>query len=99
MRYLGAQVVLEGALSGQGVALVRHSLAYKYLKQGLISIVDEYEVKSNFSYYLVAPESYMKREKVKDFREWIVQAANEFWQESQSLMPKTRIHLENEHVY
>lgn len=93
IRYAGAQVVLEGALSGQGVALVRHSLAYKALSQGLISSIGDYEVQSNYRYYLVAPEVYFKREKVQRFEKWVSKAADEFYQQSQELMPQHRIKL------
>jgi LysR family glycine cleavage system transcriptional activator len=95
IRYKGAHVVLEGALAGQGVAMVRHSLAWKFIEQGLIQKVDRYEVRSGYSYYLVAPTPYFKREKVTQFEQWITTEAKTFWNRSQEFMGEDRtiIHM------
>ncbi len=82
--YQGAHVVIEGALAVQGIALVRHSLAWKYLQQGLLVKLGDVEVKPRYRYYLVAPQPYFKREKIKQFSEWINQQAQQFWLESES---------------
>jgi DNA-binding transcriptional LysR family regulator len=44
LKYEGAHVVIEGSLTVQGVALVRHSLAWKYIEQGLLVKVSDIEV-------------------------------------------------------
>jgi LysR family glycine cleavage system transcriptional activator len=71
IEYNGSQYVLEGALSVQGVALVKHSIAYRYLQEGQLIRIGNKAMQSRYSYYLCAPESYMKRNKVKLFTKWI----------------------------
>lgn len=69
--YDGTNYVLEGALSAQGVALARHTLAHRYIQEGTLVRIDNVAVKPSYSYYLCAPSSYFEREKVKHFRQWI----------------------------
>ncbi|WP_427983489.1 LysR substrate-binding domain-containing protein [Agarivorans sp.] len=84
LKYQGTHMVIEGALAVQGIALVRHSLAWRYIQQGLLIKLSKVEVKPPYSYYLVAPEPYFNREKIKQFNAWISQQALEFWAESES---------------
>ena len=90
MRYPGAHVVLEGALAVQGVALVRHSLAWKYIQQGLLTRIGQIEVCSAYSYYLVAPPAHFKRDKIRQFSDWLHVEATDFWQASQLEMGNNR---------
>jgi len=90
MRYPGAHVVLEGALAVQGVALVRHSLAWKYIQQGLLTRVSCIEVRSGYSYYLVAPPAHFKRDKIRQFSDWLQVEAADFWHSSQLEMGDNR---------
>ncbi len=83
LKYQGAHMVIEGALAVQGIALVRHSLAWKYIQQGLLVKLGNVEVKPQYRYYLVAPEPYFNREKIKQFSAWIQQQALDFWAESE----------------
>lgn len=80
LAYDGVNYVLEGALSVQGVALARHSLAQRYIEEGTLVRIGNIAVKPNFSYYLCAPEGYFKREKVQIFTDWIRQQADKFQQ-------------------
>lgn len=82
LKYEGAHVVIEGALAVQGVALVRHSLAWKYIEQGLLVKISDIEVCSSYSYWLCAPSAYFKREKVINFSHWIKKQTSDFWQQS-----------------
>lgn len=94
LRYSGAHMVLEGALSVQGVALVRHSLAWKFIEQGLLVKIGDIEVRSSFGYWLCAPPPYFKRDKVIHFTDWIKQQADEFWQNSQKGQSNSRTILD-----
>lgn len=94
--YLGAHMVLEGALSVQGVALVRHSLAWKFIEQGLLVRIGQTEVRSTYGYWLCTPTPYLKREKVNKFYRWIKQEAEEFWQQSQTNQTDTRRIIESD---
>ncbi|MBU2864745.1 LysR family transcriptional regulator [Reinekea forsetii] len=78
LSYSGVHLVLEGALAVQGVALVRHSVAAKYIKQGLLVQLGDVEVESAFHYFLCAPEPYFKRDKVQRFVKWIKDEAEQF---------------------
>jgi len=64
-------MVIEGALAVQCAALVRHSLAWKYIEQGLLVKIGDIEVRSSYSYWLCAPAAYFKRDKVVNFARWI----------------------------
>jgi DNA-binding transcriptional LysR family regulator len=70
-KYDGSQFVMEGALAAQGVALVKHSLACRYLQEGKLVRIGSRVVKSRYSYYLCAPKGYFRREKIKSFISWI----------------------------
>ncbi|UPW17340.1 LysR substrate-binding domain-containing protein [Agarivorans sp. TSD2052] len=89
--YQGAHVVIEGALAVQGIALVRHSLAWKYIQQGMLVKLGDVEVRPRYGYYLVAPEPYFKRDKIQQFSTWIHQQAEQFWQQSQEQQDSSRI--------
>lgn len=82
LKYQGAHVVIEGAIAVQGVALVRHSLAWKYIEQGLLVKISDIEICSSYSYWLCAPLAYFKREKVINFSHWIKNKTNDFWEKS-----------------
>lgn len=91
LKYQGAHMVIEGALAVQGVALVRHSLAWKYIEQGLLVKISDIEVQSSYSYWLCAPPAYLKREKVIKFTHWLKTQTNDFW--LQSMQGKENKHL------
>lgn len=78
LSYTGVHLVLEGALAVQGIALVRHSVAAKYIKQGLLVQIGDVEVESTFHYFLCAPEPFYKRDKVQRFVRWIKAEAEQF---------------------
>lgn len=71
LKYNGSSYILEGALAGQGVALVKHSLANRYIQEGNLVRIGEQAAKSHYSYYLCAPKSHFKRKKVALFCQWI----------------------------
>lgn len=85
LKYQGAHMVIEGALAVQGIALVRHSLAWKYIEQGLLVKIGHINVESSYRYWLCAPPAYFKREKVRNFADWIKAQTAEFWRQSTQL--------------
>ena len=78
VKYAGVHFVVEGALAVQGVAMVRHSIAWRYLQQGTLVRLFDKQLQSRFSYFLCAPPSHFSRPKVKVFAHWLHQAADEF---------------------
>ncbi|MGC9402820.1 LysR substrate-binding domain-containing protein [Vibrio genomosp. F10 str. 9ZC157] len=80
LQYDGSHFVLEGALSVQGVALVKHSLARRYIEEGKLVRIGNIALKPRFSYYLCAPAGYFRREKILQFEQWIKQQIRIFSQ-------------------
>ncbi|MDC0611070.1 LysR substrate-binding domain-containing protein [Vibrio sp.] len=78
LKYDGSQYVTEGALAAQGVALVKHSLAYRYLQEKSLVRIGNKAVKSNYSYYLCAPKAHFQREKINQFIAWINKEVADF---------------------
>jgi LysR family glycine cleavage system transcriptional activator len=78
LKYEGSNLVVEGALASQGIALVRHSLAAKFIHSGALVKLFNQHVSSDFIYCLVAPEQHFKRKKVRLFRAWIEAEIAEF---------------------
>ncbi len=78
LKYSGSHFVLEGALAVQGVALVRHSVAARYIKEEKLVCIGEMAVRPKYKYFLCAPKSYFKREKIQHFHTWIKQEAELF---------------------
>ncbi|GGB82851.1 LysR family transcriptional regulator [Marinobacterium zhoushanense] len=66
-----ATLLIEAALAGQGLTLMRFSLAYELLARGLLICPLPVCLKSPFDYYLVAPERYFKRPKVSQLAQWL----------------------------
>ena len=62
-----ARIILDAVMNGQGVGLVRKSLAQEMVNEGKIVRVLDYEMPSPYSYYLVAPEHNFQKPKVQIF--------------------------------
>ncbi|MGF1709134.1 LysR substrate-binding domain-containing protein [Vibrio kagoshimensis] len=78
IKYDGSHFVLEGALSVQGVALVKHSLARRYIEEGKLVRIGNKAMKPKYKYFLCAPKGYFKRKKVQDFQLWINEQVKAF---------------------
>ncbi|MGF1752812.1 LysR substrate-binding domain-containing protein [Vibrio makurazakiensis] len=78
LKFDGSHFVLEGALSVQGVALVKHSLVYRYLQEGKLVRIGNMALRPRFNYFLCAPAGYFKRKKIKQFSSWIKSQAEQF---------------------
>ncbi|RKF15747.1 LysR family transcriptional regulator [Alginatibacterium sediminis] len=82
LRYQGAHLVVQGALAVQGVALVRHNVAWKFIEEGTLVRIGDIDIRSAYRYFLCAPSSYFKRSKIRSFETWIQEQASLFWQQS-----------------
>jgi LysR family glycine cleavage system transcriptional activator len=77
--YEDSSLLLGAAVSGQGIALVRASLAAEPLASGqLIRLFDSIVAPSPWSYYLVSSKSNAQRPAVRVFRDWIMAEAQAF---------------------
>ncbi len=78
IKYDGSQFVMEGALASQGVALVKHSLAQRFINEGKLVRIDNRAVRSRFSYFLCAPNGYIRYSKLANFSQWMHQQVKQF---------------------
>lgn len=78
LQYDGSHFVIEGALAVQGVALAKHTLVQRYIREGKLVRIGQIAQKANYSYYLCAPNGYFRREKIQQFRQWIFSQVEEF---------------------
>lgn len=66
-----ASMLLDAALSGQGIALARKTMAHDLVEQGKLVRLFDFELPSPYSYFLVGPENNFRKEKVRVFRDWL----------------------------
>lgn len=69
--------VLRLAEAGQGLALVRWSLAAREVVAGRVAIASRKFIRTNRCYFFVCPAAYLATEKIMAFKEWLVQQARE----------------------
>jgi len=67
--------VLRLAEAGQGLALVRWSLAAREVAAGRVVIASRKFIRTNRCYFFVCPAAYLAMEKVAAIRDWLVQQA------------------------
>ena len=72
-----SNMLVDAALSGQGLALVRFSLAYELIERGQLVCPLPVYWHSPYSYYLVAPEGHFLRPKVQQFEAWLMEETAE----------------------
>ncbi len=73
LQFSDATMLVESVLASRGLALLRYSLAYDLIEQGSLICPIPVYMKSQFSYYLVAPELNFERYKVQKFERWLRQ--------------------------
>lgn len=67
----GSQFVVESALAMQGIGLIKHSLAQRYIKNGTLVRIGEQAIEPEASYFICLPEKNLKRPKVIVFTKWL----------------------------
>ncbi|WP_051227369.1 LysR substrate-binding domain-containing protein [Oceanospirillum beijerinckii] len=72
-----ATMLVDAILSGQGLSLVRFSLAYQLIESGQLVCPLPYYWLSDYAYYLVAPEHHFKRPKLQQLQTWILEEVKE----------------------
>ena len=80
-----ADLVLQAACGGQGVALVRHSLCADDLRQGILQRPFA-DVLHDGQVWLVCPQDYVERPRVQAFSEWILGEVGRHLQERRELL-------------
>jgi LysR family glycine cleavage system transcriptional activator len=71
LRVSDSSMLVEALLCGQGLALLRYSLVYDLLQRGQLICPIPIYLKSEFDFYLVAPQANFKRPKVIKFENWL----------------------------
>jgi LysR family glycine cleavage system transcriptional activator len=74
-RFSQADLSLQAAIDGVGVALGFRSLVANDLAAGRLVMPFDLSLPLSFAYYVVAPESAAERPKVADFRDWLLAEA------------------------
>ncbi len=74
----GSHYVIDSALTGQGVAMVRHSLAAEMVAQGSLKKLLAFAAPLKEKCFACAPPHYFRRAKVKCFMQWLGKEAQEF---------------------
>ncbi|HEU4617763.1 MAG TPA: transcriptional regulator GcvA [Gammaproteobacteria bacterium] len=75
MAFDDSVAVLHAAEQGQGLALVRWSLAADEIAKGHVVLAHAHALRFARSYHFVCPESYLTLPKVAVFREWLFRVA------------------------
>ncbi|MGF1775457.1 LysR substrate-binding domain-containing protein [Vibrio nomapromontoriensis] len=78
IQYNGSHFVVEGALAVQGVALVKHSLAARYIEEGKLIRIGQVGLRPRYRYYVCAPAGYFQREKITSFCRWLQSEVDNF---------------------
>jgi LysR family glycine cleavage system transcriptional activator len=73
--YRDSSLLLQAAISGQGVALGRSVLAAEEIAAGRLVRPFDWSLPSTNAYYFVCPEGSANRAKVVAFREWLLAEA------------------------
>jgi LysR family glycine cleavage system transcriptional activator len=77
--YEDSSLLIEAAIDGQGIAMVRYSLAAEPLAAGrLVRLFAHIVAPSPWNYFLVSSKSKVQRPAVRAFRDWVVAEAQAF---------------------
>jgi LysR family glycine cleavage system transcriptional activator len=70
--YFHSNLVVQAAIAGEGVALGRSVLVADGLAEGRLVRPFDVSLPVEFAYYVVCPEAFAERPKVKAFRQWLL---------------------------
>lgn len=68
-----ANLLLEAAIAGQGVALARGSLARSEIASGRLVRLFDISFRTTYSHYVVYPSAVKKLKPVEAFRDWLLE--------------------------
>ncbi|PCE24022.1 hypothetical protein BWP39_30530 [Paraburkholderia acidicola] len=72
-----AASLLQAALAGQGVAMLRERLIHSYLRDGILVRIGSTRIPSALSYHICWHQDNPKREAILQFAEWLEEVVNE----------------------
>ncbi len=76
--YQDSSNLLQAAIDGQGIALVRRSLATQEIVAGRLVRLFDVDGPSPWQYYFVCPPHALQTERVRAFRDWVFDEAGRF---------------------
>lgn len=76
--YEDSSNLLQAAIDGQGIALVRRSLAMHEIVAGRLVRLFAIDGPSPWTYFFVCPPALLKAKRVQDFRAWIFDETEQF---------------------
>jgi LysR family transcriptional regulator, glycine cleavage system transcriptional activator len=76
--YEDSSNLLQAAIDGQGIALVRRSLAMEEIIKGRLVRLFNIDGPSPWTYFFVCPPALLETPRVQAFREWIFEEAQQF---------------------
>lgn len=76
IRFDDCNLMIEAAIEGQGIALAFKSLVTRELTEGRLVCPFDLPMEPASWYYLITPQEWVKRPKIRAFREWILQASS-----------------------
>lgn len=74
--YNQAQLVLQAAIAGEGVALGRSAIVHDALESGLLVRPFDLALSGRFAYWIVCPKAQKDRPKIAAFRDWLLEEAS-----------------------
>lgn len=83
-RFGQSNMVVQAAIQGLGVALGRSPLVMDAMAQGSLVRPFASTVESRFSYWLVCPQSALESDRIRAFRDWLMQEAAAFEAKSEA---------------
>jgi LysR family glycine cleavage system transcriptional activator len=76
--YQDSSNLLQAAIDGQGIALVRHSIAAHELATGRLMRLFDIDAQSPFAYWFVCPPPLLGSPRVQAFRTWLFEEVERF---------------------
>lgn len=76
--FTDANLLIQAAISGQGIALARKSIAAEEIAAGTLVKLFDSALRTNYSHFIVYPEESEKIRKVVVFRDWLLNESAQF---------------------
>jgi LysR family glycine cleavage system transcriptional activator len=73
--FVDANLLLQAAIAGQGIALARRSIVAEEIASGSLVKLFDYSLRTEYSHFIVYPEKSEKIGKIVVFRDWLLEEA------------------------
>ena len=85
--YQDSSNLLQAAMDGQGIALIRHSIAAHELATGRLVRLFDIDAPSPFAYWFVCPPPLLDSARVQAFRTWLFEEVERFREQAEPARP------------